>query len=534
MACANELRGRLRRCASPASTSARSSGIETRPRRDGAVVTMRIDDTRLPLHRDATLKVRPRLFLEGNFFVDLKPGTPGRAGELRDGGDDPAGADRHAGAARPGALRAAPPTRAARPAHRARGARPRRSTAGGCRGVSTRPFAPSSDGAFTGVALVAQAARGLDATTCPSRSARRDASSDALGLAARPAARARSPASPVTVAALAADDRRARGTHPRRWRRRVARGAARRWPTINAALPEARSVRARRAAAAAARAAHARPGDPAASRARPARRARRDAAGLAARRWRPRCATLRARTRPICETLLGEGHAGQPTACATTRCRCSQTTGRRRRPLTTGQPIVAGAASHGMVGLASRGRRTSTATARACATWPGFGEQLVSTGTLPGGLQLFGLAPEPIDGSRPATPAAKPPFVSDVPCHTQERPNLTARTAPAPTSRRAQIRPVNRSKVCRPSAGRPRSEPRPPDPALPPPARGDPRHDARRASRSARTSSSTSGSRSRGRTPTRSGATSPRRRRSRPDRARPSRSREWSSARSRR
>lgn len=39
-------------------------------------VTLEIDDAGLPLHRDATLKIRPRIFLEGNFFVDLKPGSP--------------------------------------------------------------------------------------------------------------------------------------------------------------------------------------------------------------------------------------------------------------------------------------------------------------------------------------------------------------------------------------------------------------------------------------------------------------------------
>ena len=32
--------------------------------------------TALPIHKDATLKIRPRIFLEGNFFVDLQPGTP--------------------------------------------------------------------------------------------------------------------------------------------------------------------------------------------------------------------------------------------------------------------------------------------------------------------------------------------------------------------------------------------------------------------------------------------------------------------------
>ena len=30
-----------------------------------------------PMHKDAPAKIRPRIFLEGNFFVDLQPGTPG-------------------------------------------------------------------------------------------------------------------------------------------------------------------------------------------------------------------------------------------------------------------------------------------------------------------------------------------------------------------------------------------------------------------------------------------------------------------------
>ena len=41
-----------------------------------AVVTMRIDDKGLPIHKDATFKIRPRIFLEGNFFVDVDPGSP--------------------------------------------------------------------------------------------------------------------------------------------------------------------------------------------------------------------------------------------------------------------------------------------------------------------------------------------------------------------------------------------------------------------------------------------------------------------------
>jgi phospholipid/cholesterol/gamma-HCH transport system substrate-binding protein len=49
-----------------------------------ATVTMELGDDALPLHEDARLKVRPRILLEGNFFVDITPGSPS-AGELDDG-----------------------------------------------------------------------------------------------------------------------------------------------------------------------------------------------------------------------------------------------------------------------------------------------------------------------------------------------------------------------------------------------------------------------------------------------------------------
>src|SRR4051812_3358067 len=47
------------------------------PGEDAAArVDMRIEKKALPLHSDATFKIRPRIFLEGNFFVDINPGTP--------------------------------------------------------------------------------------------------------------------------------------------------------------------------------------------------------------------------------------------------------------------------------------------------------------------------------------------------------------------------------------------------------------------------------------------------------------------------
>src|SRR4051812_32438190 len=56
----------------------------TSPGANSAFVTMRINDNGRPIHKDATAKIRPRIFLEGNFFVDLTAGSPG-APELEDG-----------------------------------------------------------------------------------------------------------------------------------------------------------------------------------------------------------------------------------------------------------------------------------------------------------------------------------------------------------------------------------------------------------------------------------------------------------------
>ena len=41
-----------------------------------SLVTLEIKKNGLPIHEDATAKIRPRIFLEGNFFVDLQPGAP--------------------------------------------------------------------------------------------------------------------------------------------------------------------------------------------------------------------------------------------------------------------------------------------------------------------------------------------------------------------------------------------------------------------------------------------------------------------------
>jgi phospholipid/cholesterol/gamma-HCH transport system substrate-binding protein len=53
-----------------------------------AEATFTVSDEGLPIHEDATITVRPRLFLEGNFFLDLHPGSPS-APELKSGSTIP-------------------------------------------------------------------------------------------------------------------------------------------------------------------------------------------------------------------------------------------------------------------------------------------------------------------------------------------------------------------------------------------------------------------------------------------------------------
>jgi virulence factor Mce-like protein len=53
-----------------------------------AVVKMELSDDALPIKQDATMEIRPRLFLEGNLFVDLHPGSPS-APEINSGSTVP-------------------------------------------------------------------------------------------------------------------------------------------------------------------------------------------------------------------------------------------------------------------------------------------------------------------------------------------------------------------------------------------------------------------------------------------------------------
>lgn len=64
------------------------SRIERYKNSSNAKITMKIGAKGRPIRKDATLKIRPRLFLEGNFFVELKPGEP-NSPEMPNGGTIP-------------------------------------------------------------------------------------------------------------------------------------------------------------------------------------------------------------------------------------------------------------------------------------------------------------------------------------------------------------------------------------------------------------------------------------------------------------
>jgi ABC-type transporter Mla subunit MlaD len=63
---------------SPVRIAGVNVGKVTHIKREGnlGIVTMEIESGGLPIHSDATVKLRPRIFLEGNWFIELQPGSP--------------------------------------------------------------------------------------------------------------------------------------------------------------------------------------------------------------------------------------------------------------------------------------------------------------------------------------------------------------------------------------------------------------------------------------------------------------------------
>lgn len=387
-----------------------------------ADVTMRIDSGALPIHSDATFTIRPRVFLEGGFYVDLEPGSPNAP-------------DLGGGATVPVAQTAVPvqfdqilsrlqlPVRQGlrRIIAQANSALASGGAAGLRRTVAELP--PT----LRDVAIVAEAAQGTRygdigrtiraADTVTAQLASRDAELGDLvssldrtsaALVAEPGAlgagiRELDRFLGAAPAALTSLDRVVgpinRFIVELRPTARIAPSILRRLHQLNAALRGIQS--------------------PAAE------------AGLLSGlrpllRNTPRFSLLARGLFPL---------AGPIVTCLKDNVMPTLRSSVDDGPLSSGRPVWQDFL-HATVGLASAAQNFD-------ANGPWFrylgaiGPGTISTGSVPGLGQLFGSAPQPIIGSRPVWLGpghAPPPLRPDAPCTKQAPPNLAANTGPAPAS----------------------------------------------------------------------------------------------------
>ena len=385
-----------------------------------ATVTMELEQRALPLHRDASLKIRPRIFLEGNFFVDLSPGTPS-APELEDGGTIPL-----AQTAIPvqldqvlGALRRSNREDLAATVRDLGAAL----DGGGAEALnrSLPHWAP----AFARGAQAMEALRGrerhdlsgaiAELQTVAGALADRDADlADAVSGLAR------------TSAALAARRERLAQSIPEL--DALLREASPAFAALNGLFPTARAL-----------VAEARPGiRQAPATLRLANPLLAQLGGLLSppelpaliRTGDPAIRAL-ARLQPHLRDLLAS--VTPVTDCARRNVLPTLTASIDDPPLTTGRPKlpVYRELLNGLVGQTSS-TQNFDGNGTALRYHSGFGDESFGTGTIPSvGEALVGVTPEPLLGSRPRYTGRIPPYRADVECRTQEPPNLAAETGPA-------------------------------------------------------------------------------------------------------
>jgi phospholipid/cholesterol/gamma-HCH transport system substrate-binding protein len=397
---------------------------------NAATVTMRLKPVARPIHRDATAKIRTRLFLEGNFFVDIHPGTPS-APELADGGTLPL-----SHTAVPAQLDQilsdfTSPTRES--VKVVVGELGDALDKGGAQ--SLRKSLPRLRPAFTGLAIVSEALRGTE--------------EDDLAGAIRETRKvtraidSRERALPDLVTGL----------------NRTARALAGRRSQLEASLPELDGMlaEARPALAAVRRL------DPTAHafvrELRPGIRAAGPTLRLAlpflteadrlvpllpklSRAADPSLASL-ARLQPGLTRVLKL--VTPVTECLRRNAIPTLKTPIDDPPHTTGDPVYLDLV-HSYPGQASAAQNFD-GNGTAIRYHAGFGGNSFTLGPLPGTTEpITGTSSEPIIGSRPELPDKQPPFRPDVPCQTQARPDLRARTGPAP------IQTASKARAARPKA----------------------------------------------------------------------------------
>jgi virulence factor Mce-like protein len=386
-----------------------------------AIVTMAIDRDALPLHDDATLKIRPRLFLEGNFFVELSPGTPS-APDLPEGGTIPL-----AQTSTPVQLDQV--LTALKSGTRADLQLLLHGLGEGFRdGPALRRVIPLMAPAFLRTAIGAEALQGERPGDLSGFVASAEKTTAALA--------SRRQQLPVLVSALdrtlttLAVKRRALGETVAGLDRLMT-DAPSAFAALNGLFPTARAfVREARPGIRVAPATL-RLGIPLLDQAGlllrpeelPALVAQLDPALHELRVLEPQLGTLLAGLRPITECV-------RTNALPTLKKKIDDP------PLSSGQPVYRELLDI-TVGLASA-TQNFTGNGQAVRYHAGYGDQIVTTGKAPGLTEpLVGLTSEPLLGSRPRyrgqTP---PPFRPSVPCGTQKPVDLAAETGPAPRQRR--------------------------------------------------------------------------------------------------
>jgi virulence factor Mce-like protein len=396
-----------------------------------ATLRLELDDAGLPLHEDATLKIRPRTFLEGGMFIDLKPGSP-EAPELEEGGTIPVTNTSvavflgHATAD----LRLATRTNLRHLFNAINEA----FEGDGVEGLhDAQPYVAP---AFRGIAQLAEAAQGQKPG---------DVSAGIEGAG-------------LTMAALASRD--AQLADLLTGFNRTVRGLGSRSQQLGDSLEELDDL-----------VAEARPAladlneffpraRVFAAELRPSIRAAPETLRLAlplldqalALLGPPELPALLAEADPAVRSLARlEGPLAKTLALVTPVTECLRINGvpTLKTPIddpphSTGEPVYRDLlhALPGQAGIA----QNFDGNGPAVRFHAGFGDRTVTT-SLPGVTEtIYALAAEPIIGSRPRFTDQLPPFRPDVPCVSQDPPNLEAETGPAPAQSTAN---VNSAKLVR-------------------------------------------------------------------------------------
>jgi phospholipid/cholesterol/gamma-HCH transport system substrate-binding protein len=388
-----------------------------------AVVTFQIVDAGLPIHRDATLKIRPRLFLEGNFFIDLQPGTPGSP-NLPVGGTIPL--PQTTGPVQLDQVLTSLGSSTRTDLQRFLHELSKAADEGGAEHFHR--LVPLLEPALLRTAVATQALHGEQQGDLAGFV--RDGERTSRALASRRQQLPRLVSSLDTTLTTLAERRAALGQALVKLSDIAGHAPAtfvaldRLFPTLRAFSIEARpALRAAPDTLKLADPLLVQAGALVAPDELPALLRQLDPAVRTLSVLAPRLETSLGKLRPITECL-------RRNAIPTLKSSVVDP------PHTNGRPIYR-EIFDAVVGLAS-GSQDFTGDGQAVRYHAGFGDQIVTTGKAPSaGEPLVGLTSEPILGSRPRYTAKRPPFRPDVQCISQQPPDLAAETGPAPQQRTA-------------------------------------------------------------------------------------------------